>query len=322
MKVVITGGSGFIGDRLCRHLVAHPHLVGSDGKQAEVEEIILFDIGLPDHKIDDPRVRYVTGDLCDEDLIAEMVGDADSVFHFASVVSGGAEADLQLGLRVNLDGTRLLLDLLAKNKRRTKLLFASSCAVYSQVQGAITDHTIPAPKSSYGVQKLCSELLIGDYSRRGLVDGRSMRFPTVAVRPGKANLANSSFISNVIREPLMGRDVVCQVSDDVDITIMSPSYLLDAIIRIHDLAEEKVGWPRAYLFPALKVNVREMLQALRELAGEEIANKVSFAPDPAIEAMVRTWPMDIEAQRAEQIGIRANDNARQIVAEFIADMKT
>ena len=321
MHVVITGGAGFIGHRLAEAVLARDALVDQHGGRRTVERLTIFDQAAPERPLADPRVRVVTGDMTDKGAIAQaLAGDADSVFHLASVVSGGAEADLQLGLRVNLDGTRLLLDLLADSGRRPKLLFASSLAVYGGPEAThVSDATIPTPMSSYGVQKLCCEYLIGDYDRRGLIDGRSMRFPTIAVRPGKANLANSSFISAVIREPLAGRETVCPVPDDVPIALMSPERLIESILKVHDLPTEQFGWPRSLVLPAVQVNVREMLDALEALAGSQTRNLVTFRDDPRIVPMVRSWPAEVSSARAAKLGIAPDENAAAFVEQYARD---
>jgi nucleoside-diphosphate-sugar epimerase len=318
MHVVVTGGAGFLGQRLVREILKRGELTDQQDRRRKVERITIFDQVAPQPAIDDKRVRVVTGDLTDaNDLKSALDGDADSIFHLASVVSGGAEADLQLGLRVNLDGTRLLLDLAADSGRKPKFLFASSLAVYGGPDATkVTDATTPTPMSSYGVQKLCCEYIIGDYDRRGLVDGRAMRFPTVAVRPGKPNLANSSFISSVIREPMAGQDAVCPVPEDLPIALMSPGKLIDAVIRVHDLSSAEFGWPRTLVLPAVQVDVREMLDALEAVAGPEARARVRFAADDKIISMVRSWPAEVTSERARRLGIETDSDAMSFVRQY------
>jgi D-erythronate 2-dehydrogenase len=320
MKVVITGGAGFIGQRLARAVLETGSLVDQTGRRQDVTKLVLFDQFAPETPIEDARVETVVGDLTDPATLAGVLGaDVDTVFHLAGVVSGGAEADLQLGLKVNLDGTRLLLDLLAAPGRRPKLVFSSTLAVYGGPDSSkVSDATIPTPQSSYGVQKLCSEYLIGDYDRRGLVDGRALRFPTIAIRPGKANLANSSFISAVIREPVAGRATVCPVPDDVPIALMSPGRLITAILKAHDLPTAEFGWPRVLVLPAFQVTVRDMLDALDALAGPEPRKLVSFTPDPRIIPMVESWPAEVFSARTDRLGIKTDASAREIVADYLA----
>ena len=317
MRVVVTGGAGFIGGQFAREILDNQMLSNRDGSAAEISELVIFD-QVEGPKIDDPRVRIEVGEMTDRGALERTLKGADSVFHFASVVSGGAEADFQLGLDVNLDGTRTILDILKAAGNFPKLVFASSLAVYSNGAEPVYDETTPTPMSSYGVQKYCCEVLIGDYARRGYVDGRSMRFPTIAVRPGKANLANSSFISNIIREPVAGRETVCPVPPDTEICLMSPGRLMKAIARYHNLSGDEIGWPRAIMLPAVKVSVAEMLDALEAQAGPEYRSRVSFETDEKILPMVKSWPVDIVARRAEALGIHTDANASEIVADYLS----
>jgi nucleoside-diphosphate-sugar epimerase len=321
VKVVITGGAGFIGARLAKAVLARGALADGQGVSQPVDELVLFDQAAPAEPIVDDRAHYLTGDLTDAECLAAALGaDSDTIFHLAAVVSGAAEADLGLGLRVNLDGTRTLLDLAADTGRRPKFLFASSLAVYGGPGAStVTDATIPTPMSSYGVQKLCCEYLIGDYDRRGLIDGRSMRFPTIAVRPGAPNAANSSFISSVIREPVAGEQTVCPVPDDVPIAVMSPDRLVAAILKVHDLPTETFGWPRSLLLPAVQVTVAEMLDALEQLMGPETRRLVRFAPDQKIIPMVRSWPAEVTSARAAGFGIETDADAMAFVSQYVAE---
>ena len=319
MKVVITGGAGFIGSRLARTLLENNGLLDNSGAQFPLGELVIFDQARPQGLPEDSRLRFVEGQLDDPVALKEALEGADSVFHFASVVSGAAEADLALGLRVNLDGTRLLLDILAEAPALPKLIFASSVAVYGGDGGAVDDNSIANPMSSYGVQKVCCELLVSDYSRRGLLDGRSLRFPTIGVRPGKANRANSSFISNIIREPLAGRKTVCPVSAESEIALMSPARLIDCIVKAHNLSAEEFGWPRTLMLPAVRVSVLQMLEALAALTGPDKKELVEFEPDAAIIEMVGSWPVDLRAERAVSLGFQANRNAKEIVQEYMRE---
>ena len=320
MRVVITGGAGFIGLRLAHAVLDQGFLVDQNGQRQEVTKLVVFDQVAPPSPFTDKRVEVVVGDLSDRATFAGVLGaDVGTVFHLAGVVSGGAEADLQLGLKVNLDGTRLLLDLLAATGRKPKLIFASTLAVYGgPLAAVVSDATIPTPMSSYGVQKLCSEYLIGDYDRRGLIDGRSLRFPTIAVRPGKANLANSSFISAVIREPVAGRETVCPVPDDIPIALMSPGRLIAAILKAHDLPSAEFGWPRVLVLPAVQVTVRDMLDALDELTGPELRKLVRFEPSERIVPMVKSWPAEVFSARSDRLGIKTDSGAREVVADYLA----
>ncbi len=210
MKIVITGGGGFLGQRIARELLRRGKLIGADGQPQEIRELVLVDIQQPSSAFHDARVRYAIGDASDPRLIANAFGhDIDGVFHLAAVVSGAAEADFDLGMRVNVDGTRSLLEACRQHGTRPRFVFTSSVAVFGQpLPDVVTDATTPQPQNSYGIQKLICELLVGDYTRKGFIDGRAVRLPTVSIRPGKPNAAASSFASGILREPLNGVEAV------------------------------------------------------------------------------------------------------------------
>lgn len=321
MRILITGGTGFIGSKLAGEILKRGSLVDQTGARRDVKELVLFDQVGPQTAYTDRRVKVETRDLTDRATMRRVLGDrTDSIFHLAAVVSGAAEADLGLGLRVNLDGTRQLLELAAESGRKPKFVFASSLAVYGGPEAlSVTDETRPAPQSSYGSQKLMGEILVGDFDRRGLVDGRALRFPTVAIRPGKANAANSSFISAVIREPVAERPTVCPVPGDVPIALISPDRLVDAVIRLHDLPSEVYGRPRSIVLPAIRVNVDEMLDALDEVVGGDARRLVTFRPDPRIEPMVRSWPAEVTSARATSLGIETDKNALAFVRQYVEE---
>ena len=321
MRVLITGGAGFIGSKLAREILKRGSLTDQLGKRREVRELVLFDQFPPQTPNTDPRVKVETGDLTDRATMQRVIGGVtDTIFHLAAVVSGAAEADLGIGLRVNLDGTRQLLELAAESGRKPKFVFASSLAVYGGPEALrVTDATQPAPQSSYGAQKLMGEILVGDFDRRGLVDGRALRFPTVAIRPGKANAANSSFISAVIREPVAGRPTVCPVPGDVPIALISPDRLVDAVIRLHDITTADFGRPRSLVLPAIRVNVDEMLDALDKEVGKDARKLVTFKPDPRIEPMVRSWPAEVTSARARSLGVETDQDALAFVRQYVEE---
>lgn len=322
MRVLVTGGAGFIASELVRALLVRGSLSDSDNVVHDIKEIVLLDVVEAPKRNEDSRVSHVVGDVFDIAALGLVLAKGiDSVFHLAAVVSGQAEANLSLGLRVNLDATRTLLDAVAATNPRAKFMFASSGAVFGGPAAKhVTDETIPAPQSSYGTQKLCCELLVSDYHRRGLVDGRPMRFPTVAVRPGAPNAANSSFISSIIREPVAGKPAICPVAADVPIALISPSKLVEAIIRVHEAPTEAIGWPRTVTLPAIEVTVASMLAALREYKGDAIAELVRFERNEKIEGMVLSWPATIKSARAKALGIEPDESADAIVSQYLASV--
>ncbi|HEX4944292.1 MAG TPA: D-erythronate dehydrogenase, partial [Usitatibacteraceae bacterium] len=211
MKIVITGGAGFLGLRLAKKLLERGTLTGRSGGPEAISQVVLVDVAKAD--LDDPRVVHLVGDIADPFFIAAAIGnDAASVFHLAAVVSGQAEAEFDVGMRVNLDATRGILESCRKLPAPPRVVFASSCAVF----GGALPPVVPEswnlqPQTSYGTQKVIGELLVNDFSRKGFIDGRALRLPTICVRPGKPNKAASSFASGIIREPLSGVEAICPV---------------------------------------------------------------------------------------------------------------
>jgi nucleoside-diphosphate-sugar epimerase len=271
MKVFITGGGGFLGYRLALKLLERPMLARPDGESASVSQIKLFDAAFPPDA--DPRLKCIKGDIADPDALAAAIDrDTAAVFHLAAVVSAGAEADFDLGYRVNLDGTRNLLEACRKLQTPPRLVFASSLAVFGGKLPAVVDDSVtPAPQTSYGTQKVIGEYLVTDYSRKGLLDGRSLRLPTIVVRPGKPNLASTSFASGMFREPLNGTVCEVPVEDSIEMWILSPRKVLDAFVHAHDLPPSAWGTNRALSLPGITFSVKEGVDALRRIAGEEVA---------------------------------------------------
>ena len=319
MKIVITGGAGFIGQRLARRLLARGALAGPDGHEQAIDELVLFD-AVPPQAIDDRRVRAVRGDLGDAALLARTIDHATAtVFHFAAVVSGEAEADFDKGFAVNLGGTRTVLEACRALGTRPRVVFASSLAVYGGRLPHIVDDATPLhPQTSYGAQKAMGELLVNDYARKGFVDGRALRLPTIVVRPGRSNRAASSWASSIIREPLSGQDAVCPVLDDTPMAILSPRRLIDALERLHDMPRSRFGG-ETLLLPAITVTVTEMLDALERAGGTAALHHVRHEPDAAIQFIIDGWPRAIDARRARSLGVEPDHSIDEIVAAFIAD---
>ncbi|HEX5638848.1 MAG TPA: D-erythronate dehydrogenase [Burkholderiaceae bacterium] len=313
MKVVVTGGAGFLGQRLIREVLQRGELTDSRGERRRVDQVVAVDqVGAPAQD----RVRSLVGDVGDVAFVREAVLGADSVFHFAAVVSGAAEADFDLGLRVNLDGTRALLEALRGEGRRPKVVFSSSVAVFGgALPMVVDDKTTPTPQSSYGVQKLIGELLVGDYSRRGYVDGRAVRLPTIVVRPGKPNAAASSFASGIIREPLAGVAAVCPVDPDTEMWVQSPAAVITNLLHAHEFPAERWG-PRSLSLPGITVSVRAMLEALAAVGGATARARVRMQPDPHIGAIVRTWPARFDTARADAMGFVRDGDFESVVRGY------
>ena len=319
MKVIITGGGGFIGYRLAQALLKRGTLADADGKQASISQIVLLDMAFPPHT--DPRLKCVAGDLTDKVLLADVLGtDTASVFHLASVVSGGAEADFDLGYKVNMDGTRALLETCRKQARPPRYVFASTCAAFGgDLPEVVTDATTPNPQTSYGAQKVCCEYLTTDYNRKGFIDGRSIRLPTISVRAGKPNLAASSFASGIIREPLAGVVSPCSVSPETSVWILSPGKVVEAFIHAHDLPSSAWGLNRVLNLPGITTSVNEMVAALRKLAGDKVANLVEWKPDARVQAIVKTWPARYTTERALKLGFVGDTDIEGIIGDYISE---
>lgn len=310
MKVLITGGAGFLGKRLAVRLLA----------RADIDEIVLVDV-VPAEGFADPRVRAVAGDIADADLMASLVDASTAgVFHLAAVVSGQAEADFDLGMAINLDASRLLLDLCRRRGHKPRVVFTSSVAVYGgDLPDIVTDDLALRPASSYGTQKAIAELLLADYSRRGFVDGRILRLPTVSVRPGLPNKAASSFASGIIREPLNGQGAVCPVAPETRLWLLSPRCAVDCLLHGFVLDAQALGRQRAVNLPGIAVTAGEMVASLRRVAGEEVASRVRWERDATIERIVGTWPGAWDIARAEAMGFKGDANFDQIVRAYISD---
>jgi len=320
MKVVVTGGSGFLGQRLLRALCERGTLTDAAGRQRSIERIVAVDVGTAPEPFADPRVDYAAGDIADATFVAGLLGkDTGSVFHLAAVVSGAAERDFDLGMRVNLDGTRLLLETCRRQRAAPKFVFASSVAVFGQpLPEVVTDATTPLPQASYGVQKLASELLVHDYSRKGFIDGRSLRLPTIVVRPGKPNAAASSFASGIIREPLAGQPSVCPVEPSTGVWMSSPRTAVAAFVHAHELSGSSWGPLRSLNLPGRTATVAEMVEALRLQAGDEVADRVSYCYDEQIAAIVRTWPTRFDTTRALALGFPQDASFASILDDYMA----
>jgi D-erythronate 2-dehydrogenase len=323
MRIVITGGSGFIGQKLAARLLRDGAAASPAGPKQEISEIVLFDRVSPTlpPQLCDPRIKTISGDITDRTQVDALISPgAASVFHLAAVVSAQAEADLDVGLAVNLDGTRNVLDACRKLETSPRLIFASSAAVYGgDPPLEVTDATLPAPRTSYGVQKLACEFLVGDYSRRGLLDGRSLRLPTIVVRPGRPNKAASTFASSILREPLAGQPAVCPVRPESRMAILSPRRLIEFMIAIHDLEAARLGLIRTIVLPALSVSIGEMVEGLRRAAGEAATSLISWQPDPLIQCIVDGWPGSMASARALRLGLEADSSIDEIIGSFVED---
>jgi D-erythronate 2-dehydrogenase len=318
LNVLITGGAGFLGMRLARALCELDGLSTSDGEQQSIEKIMLFDHVSADLRGQDKRIQSVVGDVSDQDQIAHAIGDGvHSIFHLAAVVSGQAEQDFDLGMRVNVDASRWLLEAARKTGRKPRVIFTSSVAVYGgPLPAIVTDETALLPQSSYGAQKAIGELLLQDYSRKGYVDGRVARLPTITVRPGKPNQAASSFVSSIIREPLSGEPAICPVKPETPIWISSPETAIQNLIRLHEVPEDLLGHHRVVNLPGLSVTAQQMVDALGASLGADYVKQVEWRFEQRIQNIVGTWPQAWDAARARSLGMVGDESFEQVILSY------
>jgi nucleoside-diphosphate-sugar epimerase len=323
MRLLITGGAGFVGARLARTLLARGQLDGRD-----IGAIVIADQAPPPADLAaDARIESRVGPLLAQ-CAALAHEPFDGVFHLASAVSGECEADFELGLRSNLDSTRALLDALRARvlagHAPAKLVFSSSVAVFGPdpvvpMPDRVGDTTLPAPQTSYGMHKLVCEHLVADWTRKGYLDGRSARLMTVTVRPGRPNGAASSFFSGIIREPLAGQTAICPVNADVSHPVSSPQRTVEGLIAVYEASREAYGGRLALNLPALNVTVQQMLDALAAVAGPQARARVRFERDERIAGIVAGWPKGATAERAARLGLLPESNFEDIVRQYIAD---
>jgi len=323
MTIVITGGAGFLGLRLARTLLERSTLRDGEGLERLIDRILLVDVTAPP-AIADPRVSCIVGDISDRGLLNDMVdAGTTSIFHLAAIVSGMAEADFDLGIRINIDATRHLLEACRRGGRCPRVVFTSSVAVYGGDLPDIISETTPLnPQTSYGIQKAIGELLIGDYTRKGFIDGRALRLPTISVRPGRPNAAASSFVSGIIREPLNGEDAVCPVDPGTRVWLASPDTAIASLIAGHELPSAALGNCRWVNVPGISVTAAEMVASLERVAGSEVAKRVRWERDPRIERMMRGWPGAGDNSRARALGFPVDESFDAIIRRHMEDMRS
>lgn len=326
MKVLITGGTGFIGLALARRLVRRGTLAEASGTQAGIDSIVLFDVAAPAEPPPglDHRVAFAAGDISDRDTVFALIDHDDvSVFHLASVVSGGGEKDFDLAMRVNLDGGRNVFEACRARRGTPRLVFASSIAAFggAAMPAAVGDTTKQTPRTTYGMTKAIGELMINDYTRKGFLDGRVARLPTVVIRPGRPNAAASSFASGVFREPLNGEACVLPVGTGTRMPLLGHRNCVAGLIALHDADGDAIGEDRAVNLPGLSRSVGEMMAALETVAAARGRGlgPITVEPDPDIEAIVATWPTRTEADRAIVLGLPADASVESIVEDYIDD---
>lgn len=320
MHILILGGGGFLGQKLAKQLSINKTIV-INGIRGDILKIQLLDRYWPEEIVESPLIEYVEGDIINDDVIRPLLeSKPDVIFHLAAIVSGEAEKNFELGMEVNLHANIRLLEMIRVFNHKPVFVFASTCAAFGgEVTRTIDDDTAPVPQSSYGTQKVMTELLINDYSRRGFLHGRVLRLPTIVVRPGKANAATSSFVSSIIREPLQVQRANCPVSDDVHVWILSPRGVTYNFIHAASLTNETIGQKRIINLPGNTVQIKEMVQALDEISGTQASRYIDWKPDAFIQSIVLTWPPFFKTEWANQLGFKKDDSIHEIIRFFIED---
>jgi nucleoside-diphosphate-sugar epimerase len=319
MHVLILGAAGMIGRKLTGRLVKDG---GLNGKP--IDRLTLIDIVAP-AKPDEfsGKADAYAADLPAPGVAEKAIAERpDVIFHLAAIVSGEAEIDFEKGYRVNLDGTRLLLEAIRKagDDYHPRIVFTSSIAVY----GAPFPHSIPddfhlTPLTSYGTQKAIGELLLADYTRKGFLDGVGIRLPTICVRPGKPNKAASGFFSSIIREPLAGQEALLPVDDNVVHTHASPRAAVGFLIHAAGLAKKQIGPRNTLAMPGVSCSVAEQIAALRRVAGDKVAARIRREPDPLVAEIVGGWSQRIDAKRARALGFRSENSFDEIIRIHVED---
>ncbi|WEX90429.1 SDR family oxidoreductase [Sinorhizobium garamanticum] len=321
MHVMVIGAAGMIGRKLVEKLAAEPGALGYEITRLTLVDVVEAPVPATLSATSTARALDLSSEGGAERLIASR---PDVIFHLAAIVSGEAEADFDKGYRVNLDGTRSLFEAIRHEGRNEpyfpRLIFASSIAVFGQpFPEKIGDEFFTTPLTSYGTQKAICELLLADYTRRGIFDGIGIRLPTICIRPGKPNKAASGFFSNILREPLVGQEAVLPVDENVRHWFASPRSAVGFFVHAARMDTANIGPRRNLTMPGLSALVGEEIEALRRIAGEKAARLIRREPDPIISSIVSGWATDFDARRARELGFLAESNFDEIIRIHIED---
>lgn len=326
MKVVITGGGGFLGNQLGRAVLNRGRLTGVSGGEEEVDRLVLFDVGFSEAAKSglDERAAFVAGDIANRGEVFSLVDRDDiSVFHLASMVSGECEQRFDDAMRVNLDGGRNVFEACRARASTPRVVFASSIAAFggSAMPMVVGDETKATPQTTYGMTKVIGELMINDYTRKGFIDGRAARLPTIIIRPGKPNAAASSFASGVFREPLGGETCELPVARSQKMPVLGYRTVVDSFIGLHEADSSRLGDDRAFGLPSGVYTVQEMIATLVHVAEKRgiALGPIEDKPDPVIERIVKTWPTATDGSRALALGLPDVSTLEAMIEDYIDD---
>lgn len=325
MTILITGGGGFLGNRLAREL-ARRKTLRLGGVDKPITKIVLADLGFAPETLAglDPMISTVTGDVGAPELLRSLVTrDVAVVYHLAAMVSGEGERNFDGCLHANLDGTRHVLEASRAAGHVPRVVFASSLAAFGgpYLPQIVSDTVKNLPQTTYGMTKLIGELLVADYTRKGFIDGRAARLPTIFIRPGKANAAASSFASAVFREPIAGRAYDLPVSRDVVVALLGYRMLVANLITLAEVDSAAIGVDRAITLPSNQYRVRDMVTTLERVAKERgrKLGPIIDKPDPVIVKIVDGWPVGTEHARAEKLGLKTDVSLERVIVDYFED---
>ena len=316
MKILIIGGGGVIGQKLALALARTGHVGGTP-----ISQLTLADVVMPE-TVDAPfDVQTRTCDIANPASVANAItADTDLVYLLAAIVSAHAEEDFDAGMKINLFGTYNVLERCRALDTKPMVILTSSIAVYGgEAEDPLGDHSYPNPQTSYGMQKAVGELLINDYTRKGYIDGRAFRLPTISVRPGVPNRAASSFMSSILREPLNGQEAICPVTGDFLHYYLSPRRCVENLIKAAQLQGADIGMNRVMQMPGKVWSINQLIAAMTNVAGSGPARLIRWDPQPEIKRIVTGWRWDIHADKAERLGLKADLSFEDNIRYYLED---
>lgn len=316
MKVLITGGGGFIGQKIARKLIAEPII-----RDQVISGMVLADLVAPPNIEAAFPITCLAGDISNPDDVTKMFAEKpDVIFHLAAIVSADAEANFDKGMAVNMFGTYHILEAARHQGNAPIVVYASSCAAHGgDAPDIVLDNIELNPQGSYGTQKAIGEKLVQDYSRKGFLDGRGLRLPTVTIRPGKPNKAASSFMSSIFRDTLQGNISNCPVSRDYAVWHTAPRTVVQNILHTVEVPAEDFGYNRNLNLPGRTDTIGEMIDAMTKVAGAEAGGRITWDSDPEIEKIVTSWRGRFVAEKGLRLGFTADNSFEDSVRWFMAD---